>query len=448
MSSTQLKNYFIYLCGSGKKLQDLLFKDTCNFRSITLFDIVNCFILISIIKIAIVSLTLTSIITFFIFSIFYILLFLLLLILLLFKIKFIYNSLNNHTTTTTTTTNLQSFTVGPYHPSVFATLKNKNSLDSQIYKRNISENGRFYFSFIEDGSYETEFFIQNGHSTQLMLKKIEIVKQGDKFTPDFIDLSSSLVDVSFRAFDKPVSNSNLKGTIEMKNGGGKVSFTSTTDDNGTYTTLLPECKISIDVEGTVDGKQVKINEVIDIQKPDVIKNLEDLKHIRPKSFEKSEKCNDYNIKSECKKGGLLIDTSGSMTGEPLGIAKNNGKKFIVDYDQFAIGAWSDSIQFYSDSWGTSSNISAANAWIDALKANGGTDIKQAIEKAIAKFNDADEFWILCDGDTGTFPDLQSWSNFYSNNSKYIINFVGIGGSSDERMKNMAQISRGKFIKVT
>ncbi|KAM9969810.1 hypothetical protein ACTFIR_001647 [Dictyostelium discoideum] len=439
--ATHLKNYFLSFYGSGVKLIDLLFKDSSNFRSISLFDILNCFILILIIKIAIVSLTLTNVVTFFILSIFNIILFILLLILLLFKIKFIFLSLKSHTS------NTPSFTVGPYHPSVFATLKNKKSLHSQKHKSNISENGAFYFSFLDDGYYETEFFIENGHSNKLVLKKIEIVKQGDKFTPEFIDLSSSIVDVSFRAFDKPVSNSNVKGTIEMLNDGSKVSFTSKTDENGTYSTILPECKISIDVEGTVDGKTVKINETIDIQKPEVINSIEELKDIKPKSFEKSEKCTDYNIKSKSKKSALLVDISGSMGGQPLEVAKSNSKKFILDSQLFAIGAWSDAIKFFSDSWESSSNISAANSWIDGLSVIGGTDIKQAIQGAISKFKDADEFWILCDGDTGTFPDLQSWSNFYSNNSKYIINFVGIGGSSDERMKNMAQISRGKFIKV-
>ncbi|KAM9956971.1 hypothetical protein ACTFIR_003708 [Dictyostelium discoideum] len=289
------------------------------------------------------------------------------------------------------TTKLPSFTVGPFHPSVFATLKNKNSLHSQEYKSGICENGRFYFSFLEDGSYDAEFFIENGHTDRLKLKKIKIVKQGDKFTPDFIDLSSSLVDISFRAFDRPVSNSIVKGTIEMENDGSKVSFTSTTDENGTYSTILPECKFSINVEGTVNGKPVKMNEVIDIQKSEDINNFEELKYIKPRSFEISEKCTNYNIKSNLEKSVLLVDVSHSMTGTQLDIAKNSSKKFIAESDQFAIGAWSYSIKFFSDSWGTSSNISAANSWIDSLCSDGHTEIKNAIEEAITKFNDADEF---------------------------------------------------------
>ncbi|EAL61813.1 hypothetical protein DDB_G0291658 [Dictyostelium discoideum AX4] len=401
---TQLKNYFEYLCGGGLKLQDFLDKENRD-----LDDIVNCFILI-------LGLTLASICVF-----------------------------NFHNYLYWPANKLPSFTVGPYHPSVFATLKNKNSL--QKHKSDICKNGRFYFSFLEDGSYDAEFFIESGHSTKLKLKKIKIVKQGDKFTPDFIDLSS-LVDISFRTFDKPISNSIVKGTIEMQNNGSKVSFTWTTDDNGTYSTLLPECKFSINVEGIVDGRPVKMNEVIDILTSDVINNLEELKYIKPRSFEISQKCTNYNIKSKSEKSVLLIDVSRSMTGAQLDIAKNNSKKFIAESDKFAIGAWSYSIKFFSDSWGTSSKISAANSWIDGLCSDGHTEIKQAIEEAITKFKDADEFWILCDGDTDAFPDLQSWSNFYSNNSKYIINFVGIGGLSDERMKSMVQISRGKFIKVS
>ncbi|KAM9992300.1 hypothetical protein ACTFIY_009750 [Dictyostelium cf. discoideum] len=213
---TQLKNYFEYLCGSGITLQDLLFKENFDFRSITINDIGKCFILI-------LYLALLNIFSYLIFSIFYILV----------------------------------------HTSVFVTLKNKNSLHAQKHKSDISKNGIFNFSFLGDGSYEAEFFIENG----------------DKFTPDFIDLSTSLVDISFRAFDKPVSNSNVKGTIEMQNNGSKVSFTSKTDENGTCSTFLPECKFSIYVDGTVDGKPVKMNEVIDIRKPKVINNLEELKHI-------------------------------------------------------------------------------------------------------------------------------------------------------------------------
>ncbi|KAN0021689.1 hypothetical protein ACTFIU_003833 [Dictyostelium citrinum] len=435
---TYIKNYFVYLGGTGKKLQDLLFKDNCNFRSFTLLDIVNCLIVFSIIKIAIISFTLSGLLLFFVYSIFYLFMIILLLILFLFKIKFIFQSLNNNVIN-----NTPSFTVGPYHSSVSASLTNNLS----SYSQSISKNGEFYFSFLEDGSYDSEFYIQNGHSTQLLLKKIIIEKQGNKFTPDFIDLSSSIVDVSFRAFNKPVANSKVNGTIEFLQDGNKISISSLTDENGTYSTLLPECKLSIGVDGTVDGKPVKINEVYDIQRSEPIQTLQDLKDVKPKSFEKSEKCTDYNIKTKCKKSVFLPDTSGSMVGNPMEILKTNCKNFIVNSDQFAIGCWSHSIDFYSDSWESSSNLSKANAWIEGLVANGGTDIKQAIEKAISKFHDADEFWILCDGDTNTFPDIQSWSNFYSNNSKYIINFVGIGSQSDERMKTMAQISRGKFIKV-
>ncbi|KAN0024526.1 hypothetical protein ACTFIV_008934 [Dictyostelium citrinum] len=435
---TYIKKYFVHLSGTGKKLQDLLFIDNCNFRYFTLLDIVNCFIVFTIIKIAIISFTLSGLLLFFVYSIFYLFLIILLLILLLFKIKFIFQSLNKNVIN-----NTPSFTVGPYHSSVSASLINKVS----SYSQSISNNGEFYFSFLEDGTYDSEFYIQNGHSTQLLLKKIVIEKQGNKFTPDFIDLSSSIVDISFRAFNKPVANSKVNGTIEFLKDGNKISISSSTDENGTYSTLLPECKLSIGVDGTVDGKPVKINEVYDIQKSEPIQTLQDLKDVTPKSFEKSENCSDYNIKSNFKKSVMLQDVSNSMYGYPMEISKTNCKNFIANTNLFAIGAWSDSIRFYSDSWESSSNLSNANAWIEGLVTGGGTDIKQAIEKAISKFHDADEFWILCDGDTGKFPDIQSWSNFYSNNSKYIINFVGIGSQSDERMKTMAQISRGKFIKV-
>ncbi|KAN0039057.1 hypothetical protein ACTA71_001251 [Dictyostelium dimigraforme] len=438
-----LKAYFEYLCCSGKKIQDLLFKDISKFGSITLLDIINCFIFISIIKISTISLTFI----FYIYSYLYVLLVILLLILFLIKIKFVIQSLNSSSIQLKNQSMSPSFTVGPYHPSVFACLQKKNSSNPQIFKSKISDNGIFYFSFLEDGSYDAEFFIQNGHPTPLLLKKLKIVKNGDQFTPDFVDLSSSVVEVSFRAFNKPVSNSQVTGTIEFANGGTKTSITSLTDGNGVYTTLLPECKYIVGVDGIVDGKPVKIDETLDIQKPTALKSAEDSKKAKPKVFEKTQTCTDYNMKSNSKKAVYLLDTSGSMSGQRLDLGKDNLKKSIVGVDQFAFGAWSDSISFYSDSWETLTSLSKTkiHSWIDGLSAGGGTDIRQAIEKGIQKYKDADEFWILCDGDTGTFPDLQSWSNFYSSNSKYIINFIGIG-NSDERMKNMAQVS-GKFIKV-
>ncbi|KAK5578821.1 hypothetical protein RB653_008494 [Dictyostelium firmibasis] len=449
---TQLNIYLWYIGGSGKKIGDVFLSNGGDFRELSLKDTINGIVFLSTIGIAIFSITKTcgliaiiinslmntiSII----FIIIYILFILLAIVILLFQAKcYIFDKdLKKNSGKIKTG---PSFFVGPYHPSVFLSIKSLNE------KIKISGDGGFYCSHLRDGSYNCEFYIENGNLEPMQLKKTTITKSGKLFKPDFIDLSSSLVEVSFRAFDKPVSNSDVKGEVDIKNG-NKVILTSKTDEKGKFSTLLPECKYTVTVEGKVDGKPIKISEHYEIQKPLPISNLEDLKKIKPKSFERSQDCADYNIKTGSNKTVYLPDISGSMGGQSMDILKINLKKLIGESNGFyAIAPWNHSIEFYSEKWVPhSSNTSGVVSWIDGLQSTGGTDIKQAIEEAIKKYSDADEFFVLCDGDTSAFPDMQSWSTFYSKNSKYIINFVGIGGQSDERMKSMAQISKGKFTKI-
>lgn len=84
---------------------------------------------------------------------------------------------------------------------------------------------------------------------------------------------------------------------------------------------------------------------------------------------------------------FVIDISGSMSGEKLTQAKAAGHQLLNSLggtDRFRLIAFSSDVIDFADSWSevTPSTLRRAQEWLDGLGANGGTNIGDALERAL------------------------------------------------------------------
>ncbi|HVZ48873.1 MAG TPA: VIT domain-containing protein [Gemmatimonadaceae bacterium] len=85
---------------------------------------------------------------------------------------------------------------------------------------------------------------------------------------------------------------------------------------------------------------------------------------------------------------FVVDVSGSMSGQKIAQARAAGRQFLASLDpgdRFRIIAFSNEVREFRDGWSTATGgpIRDAQAFIDGLRANGGTNIWGALEAALA-----------------------------------------------------------------
>lgn len=83
---------------------------------------------------------------------------------------------------------------------------------------------------------------------------------------------------------------------------------------------------------------------------------------------------------------IVVDVSGSMSGEKIDQARGALRQFIGTLgssDRFRLIRFSSGVESYRPGWtpATSAEVRAASEWIDALIAEGGTNISGALEEA-------------------------------------------------------------------
>ncbi len=85
---------------------------------------------------------------------------------------------------------------------------------------------------------------------------------------------------------------------------------------------------------------------------------------------------------------LVIDVSGSMSGRKIEQARAAGRQLLQSLtasDRFRLIDFSSDVRTFRDGWSsaTGANVRAAVEYLDALRANGGTNIQGALEQAFA-----------------------------------------------------------------
>jgi Ca-activated chloride channel family protein len=85
---------------------------------------------------------------------------------------------------------------------------------------------------------------------------------------------------------------------------------------------------------------------------------------------------------------LVIDVSGSMSGRKIEQARAAGRQLLqtlTPSDRFRLIDFSSDVRSFRDGWSvaTAGNVHEATEYLDALRANGGTNIQGALDEALA-----------------------------------------------------------------
>lgn len=80
----------------------------------------------------------------------------------------------------------------------------------------------------------------------------------------------------------------------------------------------------------------------------------------------------------------VVDVSGSMSGEKIAQTKEALRQLLGSLsrqDRFRLVAFSDRVRTFRSGWSRIGDVHDARAWVDALQADGGTDIASALDEA-------------------------------------------------------------------
>ena len=147
----------------------------------------------------------------------------------------------------------------------------------------------------------------------------------------------------------------------------------------------------------------------------------------------------------------VIDTSGSMSGESLQQAK---KALLLGLSQLKSEDWFNIIQFnsYTEVFSSQAlparenNIDRAKKYVNALHANGGTEISPALKTALSNVSKSErirQVIFLTDGSVGNEKQLFKIIKRRLKNSRLFT--VGIGSAPNSHfMSEAASIGRGTF----
>jgi len=83
-----------------------------------------------------------------------------------------------------------------------------------------------------------------------------------------------------------------------------------------------------------------------------------------------------------------------------------------------------------------------------MEAGGGNDMENALTSALVQYPDAEDYYVMCDGDIDPFT-IESWKVFCARNAtnsegmRISYHFIAVGSGADfENMREMAEIGGG------
>ena len=114
--------------------------------------------------------------------------------------------------------------------------------------------------------------------------------------------------------------------------------------------------------------------------------------------------------------------------------------------KIALAVWNTDTMFTRGTYLGSSDEAFVRSWLDGLKADGGNDMRQGIQRGTEKFPDAKDVFVMCDGDINPFG-ISSWKAFTQQfvDKGIRIHTVAFAEDSDhDQMQEMARICGGMF----
>lgn len=162
---------------------------------------------------------------------------------------------------------------------------------------------------------------------------------------------------------------------------------------------------------------------------------------------------DTTVAAMPRRFTIVLDVSGSMSGEKLAQAKEGAQKCLdqlASEDEFNIIAFSDIVTalWQGHMSVTSSNIEEARRFIDKCEANGGTSLQGALIKAFTMYRDSSAVNIAVFLTDGVASVARS-QVMQMNAMRARLLVIGIGDDVDETLlRAIASDHRGQYFPVT
>ena len=145
-----------------------------------------------------------------------------------------------------------------------------------------------------------------------------------------------------------------------------------------------------------------------------------------------------------KEVAVLGDVSGSMSEENRldlckQMLKENAERLLSKKKCVLLGTWNHKTDLYDGGEFLRAFDQRVSSWIENHKAGGGTNSKQAIEKALTKKPALTDVIVMCDGDLTPYKTYDEWCEFRDKHKSVVFHWVALG--KDSEYKSMAKYAQ-------
>lgn len=302
--------------------------------------------------------------------------------------------------------------------------------------------------------------------------------------PRYYDIGGKTIEFKFQYQDAPITNQEVHGAFTAAS-----SLTSApeevrvmTNDKGVSKLTVPSGggTIQAEVRTESDEAVVRVEIPVSARQP-IAPGLE-------KPPENVSKATEIGAMGDCtilfnldvgsKNVALLGDTSGSMDGARLGCLRISMFKSFFESVQddvpIALATWTSETDICLNKYLELDDRCEVENWINSMNAEGGTNLRQALETILTTFPDLEQIFVVCDGDMSPFTvdgtglkisasdapyspycklgDLKipnfttyTWQSFRALHPNVRFHFIGIEDGVDVNvMGRMAEIGNGNL----
>lgn len=234
--------------------------------------------------------------------------------------------------------------------------------------------------------------------------------------------------------------------------GKSFELTGKTDDDGRVIRSLPPGRIQCVVKAS-DGKPIdastdvkerpEITDPVNIPEPvelNIISDSTKLAYL-PSSWTNARPVLVLGDISGSMGAGHRMDHLKSTLTHLYEEATSNGGRI-------GLAVWDTNIYFCKETYVGKDDEANVNSWTRDLRPRGGNNMQQAIEKGMAKFPDAKDVFVMCDGDVDPFSrKLPMWTQFTQKYTQQGVRFHTVAFAEDadhQEMQLMAEVCGGMF----
>lgn len=242
----------------------------------------------------------------------------------------------------------------------------------------------------------------------------------------------------------------MSGTFIAADGSKVFELAGMTDDKGRVSKSLPPGRIECVVKAP-DGKPIDASTDVK-ERPEITDPVNIPEPVEINIIDRSTKLAYLSNTWECSRPILVLgDVSGSMSsGDRMSHLKSTlahlYEECTSNGGRIALAVWNDNIRFCRETYLAEGDDATVTPWIDALQPSGGTTMGQAIRNGMAKFPDAKDVYVMCDGEVSS-SDMTSSIELTKQYTQQGVRFHTVAFGEDAKhddMQRMAEQCKGMF----